>query len=97
MDRGDVLVFETDDEKFENWEYFRAIKAVTEENRENPEIDKATGSKMYLIGNVFTKDKKVLKGEKLFIGDFFQLAQAGKARVADDSDSALIFLTNKEF
>jgi len=95
MNRGDVLVFETDDEQYENWKYFRTLRAVTEENRN--ETNKEVGAKLYIIGNIYTKDKKVKKAEKLFISDFFKMAQEGKVHVAEEADAALIFLTNTEF
>ncbi len=97
MDRGDVLVFKTDAEKYANWKYFRAINTVTKENRTEEDAERKTGAKMYIVGNVFTKDKKVVKAQELFIGDFFRLTQEGEAHVADEADAALIFLTNKDF
>jgi len=95
MNRGDVLVFETNDEQYKDWKYFRVIKAITEENR--TENNKETGAKLFVIGNVYAKNKKVKKAEKLFIGDFFRMTQEGKVHVAEESDTALIFLTNTEF
>jgi hypothetical protein len=89
MNRGDILVFETDDKQYKDWKYFRAIRAVTEENK--------TEAKLFIIGNVYTKDKKIKKAEKLFIWDFFKMAQKGETYVAEEADAALIFLTNTEF
>lgn len=95
MNRGDVLVFETNDEQYKDWKYFRAIRAVTEENRND--TNRETGAKLFIIGNIYTKDKKVKKAEKLFINDFFKMTQEGKVHVAEEADTALIFLTNTEF
>lgn len=97
MDRGDVLVFDTDREEYVDWKYFRAINATTEENRDNEKVEAQTGAKMYLTGNVYTKKKEVLKAQKFFIGDFLKMYQEEEVRVADDADVAVIFLTDKNF
>ena len=97
MDRGDVLVFNTKLKKYKNWKYFRVIETLTRHNNEDGSNKKVTGSKMYLISNTLTKEGKVEKKQELFIADFFKLAQEGKANVADEADTALLFLTNTEF
>jgi len=95
MNRGDVLVFETDDEQYKEWKYFRVLRAITEENRND--TNNETGAKLFISGNIYTKNKKVKKAEKLFISDFFKMTQEGKVHVAEEADTALIFLTNTEF
>ena len=67
----------------------------TKHNKE--EGVKDTGSKLYLIGNVKKKDGETVKRQELFIGDFFNLAQEGKANVADEAEQAVIFLTDTDF
>lgn len=95
MDRGDVLAFSTDDEKYKDWKYFRAIETLTKMNKD--EDVKDTGSKLYLIGNVKMRDGKVEKHQELFIGDFFKMAQKGEANTADEAEQAIIFLTDTDF
>jgi len=98
MDRGDVLAFESDDEKYKDWKYFRVINARTVENYvAEGDDNKKVGAKMYLEGNVYTKKKTVLKAQKLFIGDFFKMTTEGKSNLAGEADIALIFLTNRDF
>ena len=95
MDRGDVLVFDTEKEEYKDWKYFRATETLTKHNKE--EGIKDTGSKFYLIGNVKKKDGEVVKRQELFIGDFFNLASEGRANVADEAEQAVIFLTDSDF
>ena len=95
MNRGDILAFDSPKDEYKDWKLFRVINAITKENR--TETSKETGAKMYLVGNVFTKKKKVEKAKELFIGDFFKMVEEGEARVGDESEAALIFLTNREF
>lgn len=95
MDRGDVLVFDTDKEEYKDWKYFRAIETLTKHNKE--EGIKDTGSKLYLVGNVKMQNGKTVKRQELFIGDFFNLVKEGKANVADEAEQAIVFLTDNEF
>lgn len=95
MDRGDVLAFNTEQEEYKDWKYFRAIETLTKHNKE--EGIKDTGSKMYIVGNVKLRDKSVEQGVHLFIGDFFKLVEKGEANVADEAEAALIFLTDTNF
>lgn len=95
MDRGDVLVFNTDKKEYKDWKYFRAIETVTKYNKE--EGIKDTGSKLYIGGNVMTKNKEVLKQQLFLIGDFFILLKKGEVDIAEESDQAIIFLTDVRF
>ncbi len=97
MDRGDVLVFNTNKEEYKDWKYFRAIETVTKENRTEESVDKQSGAKLYVVGNVLNTAKEVLKHQELHIGTFSLLTQKGEIHVADEADSALLFLVNKDF
>jgi len=96
MNRGDVLAFKKN-KFYPDWKFFRAIETLTSENRNDEEEKEQTGAKLYIVGNVLKKDETVEKFQKLFISEFFELAQAGKANVANEADTALLFLTNKDF
>jgi hypothetical protein len=95
MERGDVLVFDTENELYKDWKYFRIIDVVKVENRE--EDEDATGAKMYFVGNILTRDDEVKKQEKIFIKDFLNMMKEEDARYANEADQALLFLRHSKF